>query len=116
MNFAWNTKKIKSLYMHPEHGRKIQVELPAIDILRDPNRHQIESIIAAMASTLVELVKIQEESVARFQELINSGVKSVEVSSAVPSGDSSKRPRRSKKSSSVLLDGGVRDPQSPTDR
>lgn len=112
MVFAWNIQKVKSRYLHPELGRPVQVEVPAIDILRNPNRHQMESVLSAVAVTLVELVRLQEESAARIQAMMNLTGETNEIPSKLSSGTGSKQSRRSKKSSVVPDSGGSRDPQS----
>ena len=64
---GWN-KKIKTIMLHPEHGR-IKTEMSAIDILREPNRHQYESLTHAMCVCVHALVEAEEQRTARVEEV-----------------------------------------------
>ena len=69
--YGWN-EPVKTIMLHPEHG-KIRTELPAIDILREPNRHQFESIIKAMSVCVFELIRLEQERSERMMGLIQRG-------------------------------------------
>jgi hypothetical protein len=65
--FAWNTKKVKTIVSSPE-GR-VQVEVTAGDVVRTPNRHQIETIISSLCTCVSELMSIQEAQAKRIADL-----------------------------------------------
>jgi hypothetical protein len=76
MNFIWNTKKIKTIIFKPE-GRE-QVEMTPRQIVDNPNRHQIEPILAALCSVASELIKIQEEQAERIKQMMSPKIGSAQ--------------------------------------
>lgn len=86
-NYGWNTP-VKTIMLHPEHG-KIRTEMPAIDILREPNRHQFESIVKAMSVCIFELVQLEQDRSERMMGLLTTpeGGTNEQVQSSVREGD-----------------------------
>ena len=89
---GWN-KPVKTIMLHPEQG-KIRTELPAIDILREPNRHQFESIIKAMSVCIFELVQLEQDRSERMMGLMQNGGTHEPVQNTVREGDHRDSDRR----------------------
>jgi hypothetical protein len=68
MGFNWNNKKIKTTINTPDRGQVI-VEMPASQIVKEPNRHRMESIISALCVTVSELIEINESQAKRIVQL-----------------------------------------------
>lgn len=65
--YKW--KKLVKATVHDKEKGRIRVEVPSIDLLKDPNRVEFEPIIQALANCVVGLVEQQEASIKRLQDL-----------------------------------------------
>jgi len=69
LGFDWNTKKIKSVKL--VNGQQTVVELSPKEIINDPNRHRVESIIHALCISINQLIEAQELQAARIQSMLS---------------------------------------------
>ena len=68
LGFAWNNKKIKTVINTADRGQ-VQIELSASAIVKEPNRHRMESIIHALCISVSELIEINEAQAKRIVQL-----------------------------------------------
>lgn len=75
--FKWNQPTAKARGLHPTDGRPTIVDVAPIEIVKSPNRRQLEEIINALCMVVSELVELQEIQAARILEvqkmIANSG-------------------------------------------
>lgn len=64
----WHSQKLKTIKLDPERGR-IQVEETPAQIIKEPNRCQIESVISALCVSVSELIAIQDAQAERVSEI-----------------------------------------------
>lgn len=57
-NYDWDIGKVKTTKLI--NGNQVIVEASPKEILQDPNRHRIESIIKALCVTVSQLMRMQE--------------------------------------------------------
>lgn len=67
-DFKWNTTKVKTAKIMD--GRPVIFEMTPKEIIAEPNRHQVESIIKSLCEIAKELTEIEEASVARLSSLM----------------------------------------------
>jgi hypothetical protein len=67
VNFPWNEKMVKTILFSPTG--KSQVEMSAAEIVRNPNRHQVESIIQSLCFCVSQLMDIHEADAKRMVEV-----------------------------------------------
>lgn len=69
LNLAWNTQRVKTIQL--VNGDRTQVEMSPKEILLNPNRHQVETIISSLCKSVSELISIQESQSRRILDLQN---------------------------------------------
>ena len=94
MNYGWD-KPIMTIMLHPERGR-LKTEMPAIEILREPNRHQYESVTKAMTVCIFELCQLEIQRTERMMDIHrrigkDGGVKNEPVQDQVRDGKNPER-------------------------
>jgi len=63
-------EKVKTVCLQPD-GTRLQTELKAIEIIREPNRNLTESVLKSLCIAVDQLVTIQEEQNKRIIDLVN---------------------------------------------
>ena len=67
-------EKVKTVCLQPD-GTRLQTELKAIEIIREPNRNLTESVLKSLCIAVDQLVTIQEEQNKRLIMLVNQATK-----------------------------------------
>lgn len=67
--FKWNQPIAKARGPHPVDGRMSIINVAPIEIIKNPNRREIEEIINALCMVVSELVEINEIQAERLVEV-----------------------------------------------
>lgn len=71
--------KIKSIYWNPQEGRNEQREITAYEIVKSPNYHKPEAIIAAICHVIAELADCELERRDNVNKLMQGFSKQKDV-------------------------------------
>lgn len=71
-DFNWNKENTKSRFWDAEKGGQVIKEFAPAQIIKNPNYHQLESVVAALTKVVSELVELEEARTQRMLGIYNS--------------------------------------------
>jgi hypothetical protein len=71
-DFNWDKENTKSRFWDSERGGQVIKEFAPVQIVKNPNYHQIESVVSALCKVVAELVSLEEARTQRMLGLYNN--------------------------------------------